>query len=282
MQLARHYLDVERPQAALDALGRVPGDELEDPEYWVIRSHALLQLERSDESVEAARSGLAIDPEDIELLTVLALAEGQQGRYGEAHEALDQALELAPEEAFLHAERALLHAAEGDVVGARNAIAEAMRLDPESEAVLHVRVQVALQTEDSATERYADELLARYPEDSLGHLARGAVAAERNEFAAASHAFDEAARLDPTDPELADIAAEGRVAAHPVFAPLRPIMRFGRWKSWGVYFTIVSILAAAKLQAIRIAVILIWVVLLALSWVGPSVVRWQHRRRYGG
>jgi Flp pilus assembly protein TadD len=89
MLLARHYLDVERPQAALDALGRVPGDELEDPEYWVIRAHALLQLERSEESVEAARSGLAIDPEDIELLTVLALAEGQQGRYGEAHAALD-------------------------------------------------------------------------------------------------------------------------------------------------------------------------------------------------
>jgi Flp pilus assembly protein TadD len=280
--LARHYLEVERPQAALDALGRVPGDELDEPEYWVVRAHALLQLERSEESLDAARRGLAIDPEDIELMTVLVLAAGQEGLYDRAHEALDEAMELSPEEGFLHAGRALLHAAEGNVVGARKAIDEAMRLDPESEAVLYVRLQVALQFEDSATERYAEELLARYPEESLGHLARGVAAAQRNEFAAASRAFDEAARLDPSDPDLAEVAAEGRVAAHPVFTPLRPLWRFGRWQSWAVYFAIMSALAAAKLQSIRLALGLVWLSLIVLSYAGPRVFRWRERRKYGG
>jgi tetratricopeptide (TPR) repeat protein len=145
-----------------------------------------------------------------------------------------------------------------------------------------VRLQIALQFEDSATERYAEELLAHNPDESLGHLARGVAAAQRNEFAAASRAFDEAARLDPSDPNIAEVATEGRVAAHPVFTPLRPLQRFGRWKSWAIFFTIVTVLAAAKLQAIRVVVILVWFFLVVLSWVGPSVVRWRERRKYGG
>ena len=73
--LARHYVDIDRPQDALGALGRVTGQALEEPEYWAVRAHALLQLDRPDESAEAARRGLETDPEDIVLLVLLALVE---------------------------------------------------------------------------------------------------------------------------------------------------------------------------------------------------------------
>ena len=281
LYLARHYIDIDRPQAALETLGRVSGDGLDDPEYWAVRAHALLQLDRADESAAAARRGLEADPEEIELLVVLALAEAQQGHHDEAHDALERALEIAPDDPLLLAQSALVSALRLDFMSARKALAEAMRLDPESEGVLHIRAQVAVLADDGNASRYVDELLERYPENSFGHVVRGALAAERKDVVRASRAFDEAARLDPSDPDVAEAAAEARVAAHPLLAPVRPLWRFGRWKSWGVYFTIMSLLAAAKLESLRLALGLMWLTVVLLSWFAPRFIRWRRRRRFG-
>ena len=62
LALARRYVDIDRPQAALDALGRAREDELETAEYWAIRAQSLLQLERSTASAEAAQRGLERSP----------------------------------------------------------------------------------------------------------------------------------------------------------------------------------------------------------------------------
>jgi predicted Zn-dependent protease len=80
IHLARHYVEIDRPQAALDALARAKGEELDDPEHWAIRGEALLGLGRPDESADAARRGLELDPEDIELLDVLAVSELRRER----------------------------------------------------------------------------------------------------------------------------------------------------------------------------------------------------------
>jgi len=58
LTLARRYIDIERPKAALDALSRAPDDDLESPAYWAIRASGLLQLGRFTETADAAERGL--------------------------------------------------------------------------------------------------------------------------------------------------------------------------------------------------------------------------------
>src|SRR5215831_12865525 len=65
LALARRYVDLDRPESALEVLERARGGDLEDTEFWAIRAKSLLQLERSSESAEAAENGLEHDPEDV-------------------------------------------------------------------------------------------------------------------------------------------------------------------------------------------------------------------------
>jgi Flp pilus assembly protein TadD len=282
LHLARHYVDVDRPQAALDALARVSGDALAEPEYWAVRAEALLHLERYGDGAEAAERGLEQDPEDISLLDVLAICRLERDDFAGAEQALATALELSPENPLLLAHRALVLARSKRFAEAREAVDQAMRVAPDWTPVLRVRAQVAVLADDPAASWYVDELLERDPEDRIGHALRGNLAAKQRRFVSASRSFDQAARLDPTDPELAEVAREARVAAHPVLAPLRPIYRFGRWRSYFLYLALAFGLAAAGLQSLRVVLAIVWISLVLLSWIGPRVLRWRQKRRYGG
>jgi Flp pilus assembly protein TadD len=281
LELARHYVDIDRPSKALSALEHVSGEDLEDPQYWLVRAEALLGLERHADGVEAALRGLELDPDDIGLLDALAIGRAALGQLGEAERALATALELAPEHPLLLGHRGLVLAEAKRVAEAREAITQAMRVAPDWTPVLRLRAQVAVLTEDPAAAGYIDELLARDPEDQIGHALRGNLAAGSGRVVAASRAFDEAARLSPSDPELTRVARDARVAAHPVLAPLRPLWRFGRWESYFVYLTIFFALGALRLESLRLAIGGVWISLVILSWTAPRIIRWRHRRKYG-
>ena len=183
--------------------------------------HALLQLERYDECAEAATRGLERSPEEIELLDLLALAYMDSGHSITAGRVLEQALEISPEHPILLAHAALAAAKAGEFDEAKELVAKAMRLAPELVVVLRVRAQVAYLAGDREAPQYVDELLAREPEDAIGHALRGNVAIRGKRYVSASRAFEEAARLDPSDDEFADVARTTRVAAHPLLAPVR-------------------------------------------------------------
>lgn len=248
----------------------------------MIRAESLLQLERSSESADAAERGLERSPEDVELLDLLALARLQGDRCNEAIQVLSKALELAPDSPILLSHKALAAARLGRFGSARDLVAQAMRLAPDYVPVLRVRAQVACLADDEHASKYVDELLEREPEDAIGHALRGNLAIRQKRYVSASRAFSEAARLDPSDAEFAEVAGKARVAAHPLLAPVRPIWRFGRWRSYFLYLTLIFILAGAGLQSLRVAVVAIWVSLVLLSWIGPRLIRWRRRRKYGG
>jgi hypothetical protein len=147
---------------------------------------------------------------------------------------------------------------------------------------MRVRAQIAVLADDEDAGRYVDELLAVAPEDRVAHALRGNLAVRDKRFGHAASAFGEAARLDPRDAEVARAARGARVAAHPVLAPVRPVWRFGRWRSYFLYLTIITALAAAKLQTLRIAVIVVWLAIVLLSWFGPRILHWREKRKYGG
>jgi tetratricopeptide (TPR) repeat protein len=137
LELARHYLAVGNPQRALDALAQTSA--VDDEDYWEVRAGALLDLDRWEEAAEAARGGLALEPDDVFLLDMLAIAELELHHGGAALEAIDAALELVPDHPTPLAHRALILARLKRFDEAEHAIDEALAIEPDSVDVLRVR-----------------------------------------------------------------------------------------------------------------------------------------------
>jgi tetratricopeptide (TPR) repeat protein len=225
--LARHDLDRDRPDRALDALSKATGPELETHEFWWLRARALYRLRRYDEAISAAQIGLEHKPDDFPLLDVLALAQLESGDKKRARGTIEHALELYPDRAILHAHRGLILARSAERAlrlasykKARAAVDEALRLDPHSEAALRVRAQVATLSRDPLAPQYAAELLSFDPEDDQAHVIAGSALGHRGEISRGLDHYLEAARLDPSDPQMAWIGRRARVLQGRVAAPL--------------------------------------------------------------
>ena len=224
---ARHDLDRDRPDRALDALSKVTGPELETYEFWTLRARALYRLRRWEEALEAAQTGLERRPDDFQLLDVLALAHLESGHKKQARTTIEHALELYPDQAVLHAHRALILARMkprlfrlASYKDARAAVDEALRLDPHSDAALRVRAQVATLSRDPHASQYAAELLSFDPEDDRAHVIAGSALARHGQIASGLDHYVEAARLDPSDPQLAWMGRRARVLQGRFAAPL--------------------------------------------------------------
>lgn len=281
LALARHYLGVNRPDRALLALEQLADGGLEEPGYWEIRTAAAFDLHRWDEAAAVGRRGLMVDPENVLLLDLVALSELELGNARAAESAIDFALEAAPHDPVLLAHRALIVAHLNRFDEAEQCVAEALRIAPQLPLGLRVRAQIAvLRGDDGAAGVYAQDLLAVEPNSSFAHIVQANAATKRKRHRHAVRHLEQAARLNPTQPRIAEALQASRVNANPLLAPVRPIWRFGRWRAWLVYLFLLALLAALHQTTLRLVVILVWVTIVILSRVGPRVLRrWYGRRR---
>jgi tetratricopeptide (TPR) repeat protein len=279
---ARHYVDIDRPQSALDELAHASDEELAVAQYWLVRSQALRGLDRPAEAAESARRGLDLDPDDFLLLDTLALAELDQDRFAEAVTALKAALQLAPDHPTLHAHLALVFARSGNFTAAFHVVDQALTLAPDDIGVRRARAQVAFLAKDPAAEKYVDELLERAPDDQTAHLLHGMLKARRKDFIPAARALAIAARLDPSSRGVVAAARESKVLAHPILAPVRPIWRIGRWRVWFGVLVVSGVLAATGHSTVRLIVLGAWIAVVVLSRTAPPILRWRAKRRFGG
>jgi tetratricopeptide (TPR) repeat protein len=282
LALARHYVDVDRYQAALDALAKLPAESLDDADYWLTRAMALRGLDKAAEAAESARRGLALDPEDISLLDALALTELDQDHYDAAQAALTTALELRPDDPILNAHLALTLARAEKFRAASRVVATAMSLAPGDVGVLRVRAQVAYLAEDPNADEYVAELLALAPEDQTAHVLQGMLTARRKQYVPAARALATAARIDPSSSGVAQAARESSIMAHPLLAPVRPLWRIGRWRSWMIFIVLSAVLAGTGHGNLRLVLVAAWLVIVVLSWTAPPILRWRLKRRFGG
>ena len=225
--LARHDLDRDRPDRALEALSKVTGPELETFEFWTLRARALYRFRRWNDAIDAAETGLARKPDDFVLLDLLALAQLESGDKKRARATIEHALDLYPDQAVLHAHHGLILARLerrsfrlASYKKARAAVDEALRLDPHREAALRVRAQVATMSGDPRAPQYAAELLSFDPEDDQAHVIAGSALGRRGEITRGLDHYLEAARLDPADPRTAWIGRRARVLQGRFAAPL--------------------------------------------------------------
>jgi tetratricopeptide (TPR) repeat protein len=285
VHLARHYLAVHRPADALETLGALGGEYLEEPDFFLIRGRALADLDRHEEAKRSAEQGLALAPDDVELLCVLCDAERELGNLAAAERAILAALELAPDAPTLLCAYAHLCAEGHQMTKAGRLLARAERLDPSSFSVLRTHVWLAYLRDDApAQRRHTARLLAEDPEDPLGQLMAGHDHYERGSTRRALRHFEAVARSDPADDQLANAAREMRVQSHWLFWPLWPVQRFGPMKLWlGFIATIVVTEALAGLWppafVLPLAAIAVYVPLAVYSWIVPPLARLWLRRR---
>ncbi|TML29630.1 MAG: tetratricopeptide repeat protein [Actinobacteria bacterium] len=263
---ARHDLARGRPDRALAALEQVTGAELESEEFWALRAAALFDAGDARAAVEAAQKGLVHDPADFALLDILALAQLASGRKKDARATIDSALLLYPDSAELQAHRALILARCAQrpfrltsYRKARAAADEAVRLDPDSETALRVRAKIAAMSGDARAEVYAAELLERDPESEYAHVITGAARANRGNVRAGLEHFLEAARMDPSDPQLAWLGRRSRALQRWYAQPLLFLERVTHGHVRVGWVVIVLVTRSAHLALLNAAAIAFWI-----------------------
>ena len=270
---ASHYLEVDRPQRALDELSGLGGGALEEPEFWELQAQALLDLERFEQARTAAGEGLRRDADSLALLALAAAAEARLGSLDDAERHLLAALRLEPESTFLLAAYADVLIQGGALEKARRMLERADRIDADDPAVIRARIALAyVSNDDREAERHSRRLLAEIdPEDPYGHAMLGSQAIERGSFRRASEHFDTAARYDLSNEDLVAAAREGRVYTHPLFLPLWPIQRFGPAKVWVAAIATMALLRAAELYTAFAVFAIVYIVWVAYTWIVPPI-----------
>jgi tetratricopeptide (TPR) repeat protein len=272
---ASHYLDIDRPKSALDALGVVEGVALEDVRFWELQTQALLDLELFERALRSAEEGLRRDAESLPLLALAAAGEARLGRLEQAETHLLAALRIEPESTFLLAAYADVLVQGGALDKAKRVLERADRIDPDDPAVIRAHITLAYVSNDNKeVRRQSRRLLAEVdPEDPFGHAMLGSQEIERGSFRRASTHFDTAARHDLSDEDLVAVAREGRVYMSPLFWPLWPIQRFGPAKTWVAAIATMALLRASGLDTAFVVFAVVYIVWVAYTWIVPPVAR---------
>jgi tetratricopeptide (TPR) repeat protein len=229
--------------------------------------HALLALclhhkEDVDGAEREAREAVAQGPGFPFGHYVLGLVLLKSKKVVEAEAAAMSALDLAPED---ENHLALL----GRVRLARKRPAEALELalrglavDPNDLNCLNLRV-VALRElgRNAESQLAARELLARHPDDELGHIQAGLARSAVHDHDGARAHFGEALRLDPTNAALAEAFESrhpGRARLAGVAAIVAVVGAFVPWTN-----------AAATGRCLRAHTVLLPLFLLGVAWGRP-------------
>jgi tetratricopeptide (TPR) repeat protein len=277
---ARALLQANRPQQALDELGRLPTDEAISLIAFQLRAIALLRLERWADAADASRRGLANGP-DPDLLGHLGAALGELGDYPAAERALLDGLALAPHDSTLLCYYASVCLKVNQIDKAARLLERAAAEDPHGSMVYVVRIQLAFaRGDDREAQRISREFLAEHPEEAQAHALHGQTAGNRGQMGDAYASMRQAVAHDPTDPDYVAAAVEAKALAHPLLLPLRPLYRIGPVKSWLIVVAAIFGLRAIGLPLLGGLLGIAWFGYCVYSWVVPPIVRRTVGRRF--
>jgi len=275
LAMARYLLFMEQPQRALETLKSCTAVELEDDTYWEVKAQALSDLDQHAEAVKAAQIGLGRVPESTKLLYLLATAEGALGNLANAERAILSALELSPEDPLFLCRYALLVAQASQFDKAERLVNYANRIAPEHQMVARTRVLLAyLRGDDRRVQVHSQELLAKTPEDTYGHYVLGHSLVKLGLIGSAAKHFQTAARIDPGDNTVVDIARESKYHTHWLLWPLRPFYRLGPITTWFIAMLITYGLVALGWYTAALIFIFTYLILNIYSLIAPRLIRW--------
>jgi tetratricopeptide (TPR) repeat protein len=274
LQAARRYIEIGRPQQALQSLASLDGETAATAEAHRLRGFAFVGIEQFERAAEEARAGLEDEPAEIALLYLLSVAEEHRDRLEEAEAAILAALEQEPDDVELLCQYAGVLMRGGELGKAERVLDAAAGSDPDSVEVLAGRQSLAyLRGRDREAKRLSKELLARDPESIRGHRMLGVFDFNRGRARSAATRFGEAVRADPTEDLYADDAREARaMARNPLWWPTLFFMRTGVVGSWLLAFGVIAGLSALGFDTAAGVALLVWIALCVWSWVVPPIL----------
>ena len=265
---AERFIEIGRPERALELLAGLDGETAGDPRARLLRAFALYGAERYSDAIDAAADALDDDPESPPLLYLLSLAHEQTGDLGEAERAVLAALALQPEDVELLCQYASVLMRGGQLEKAERLVDEAAARDPGSPDVLAQRISLAyLRGDDRRARALTEQLLALEPESAQGHRMLGVLAFNRGEIAEAAERFAEGVRSDPANGDWADDARQARRMSGVLYFPSRFFNRYGVAQTWIGMIVITFGLRAAGLSGVAGVVLIAWLVLCVWSWI---------------
>ncbi|HET7807682.1 MAG TPA: tetratricopeptide repeat protein [Gaiellaceae bacterium] len=272
--------DLGRLEDAEEALRAALREEPDDPLTYAILSLVLLDLDRGAEALEAASKTIALAP-DVPLGHVArAQALVSLGRFDEAEGSAREAIRLDPEDADGWIMLANAHLGRERWDEALSAAEKALSLEPESESARGLRaVALAMSQPGADWQRAAAEALALSPDRSVAHTYAGLAHLVGGSEREAAERFREALRLDPESEVAQAGLADAMKAAHPLY---RPIFRFFLWqqrlsRGWRIALVIGPLLLLRTLDAsaggspLVIALVVVWIVFLAVTWMSVPI-----------
>ena len=283
MTLARYYLEVNKPQQALDALQSPGSDLLDNPWFWLFRGWAHYDLDQRTLAIQAIQKGLATAPEHPNLLFLLAICQERDKNLVAAEQAILRALQQYPENSSMLCFYARILAQGDQLPKAERVLDRARQQDPEEPEVQRTAAILSyLRGDDRRAAQISLESLRSDPDDIRSRHALGAALLRQGRVTAGNRHLKAAVHLEPERKDFADSARVGRVAAHWLLLPLRPLYRIGTVGVWFGAIAIIFILTAAGLDAIAKWFAIAYFALCVYSWVVPPLIKRWYRRRYGG
>ena len=273
--LAQHYVTIDQPKLALEALSGADGDAMESTEFWRLRALAHYELDEPAEAARSASEGLQRNPEAVDLLVVLALAEAERDDLAAAERAALAALHLDPEDPYVLCAYARVLARAGQLDKAEQIVDLAARSDPYAREAPRTRALIELlRGHNRKVAQISEEMLVEDPEDAAAHRMRGVALVNTGDAHGARDSLGTAVRDDPTDQALADVARSARAATHPLLWPMLPLQRLGVAGSWVAAITIIFGLRALGLDGASTVASFVWIALVAYSWLAaPAIER---------
>ena len=278
LALAEHWLDVGRPENALDELDRA-GLEAVSRDGLALRARAQLRLGSAEQAAETAERGLAAAPGDVGLLGLLAAAEAAKGDPEAAERALLRALHVAPDTPGLLVYYAYLLGSVAQFDKAQRVLDRAARVAPDDPAVFAERADLALaRGRKREARRWAREALARDPENEAARRAAGSAASAQGAAGEARRYFYAAAADDMSDQDLRHVARQAGFLAHPLLVPLRLVTRLGALRTYLLAMLLIFVLAVVSPVAGAV-MLATWTGFVVYTWTVPALLRRWLRSR---
>lgn len=189
----------EATDYAVEACARAP----HNLEFALHAGALLVDAGRCDEAIDHLRRAVSIAPYESRVLLELSAACYAGGRQDEAVSLAVEAAALAPDDnsAAMHAAELLLRS--DRAAGAAEILYAAARHGPDDPALLRVLSGIEMvQGHLDAALSAIDTALVLAPDIAEYHLHRGHILSRLGDLGAAAAAFDDAAGLEPTSPDL--------------------------------------------------------------------------------
>ena len=259
-------------EALREALREMPNDPLTHG----IRALVLMDLDRPQEALEASSTAIALGPDLPFGHTARTRALLALERFEEAEASAKEAIRLDPEDADAHVLLTFCFVGQEQWAAALAAADKALALEPESESARGLRaVALGMSQGGQDWKQAAAETLAIAPGSSYAHAFAGQAHLVRGGEREAAERFREALRLDPESEFAQAGLAEAMKASHPLF---KPLFRFFMWQErlstgWRAALIIGPLIALRVLRPAAdnpfvLALIVLWIAFVALTWLG--------------